>query len=114
VRVTGKCLSPLKTSFPVLAASRTDCSVAAPVLLVVSEVEFQTADKAVYIAVTVEGLGAGIGVTGQTPAEFGPFVSALSVPLPTTLLLLESNSAPPEAPAPTLPTTLTTPQNVEE
>jgi hypothetical protein len=55
------------TSVPVSAGSRTDFSVALPVVLVVSAVEFQTADKDVKSAKPLLPFGAGGFATGHIP-----------------------------------------------
>src|ERR1700692_247726 len=102
VKVTDSTARPSLTNAPVCAESSTDCSVTVPVLLVVSAVEAKTEEKAVNCAVTVSGAGVGGGLAGQTPAEFAPFWSAARLALPTSRLF-GSNSAAPEAPAPTLP-----------
>src|SRR5258707_1065279 len=104
VAVSVTCSRPMPscTSLPVPAASSADCSVAVPVVLVVSAVELQTAASDVNCAVMVSGVGAARGETGHTPAVFSPLTNCANDALPTARLL-ESISAPPEAPAPVRP-----------
>ncbi len=58
--------------------------VLAPVVLVVSAVEVQTAARAVYCAVTVLALGAAGAVAGQMPAVPSPLTRLARLALPTT------------------------------
>src|ERR1700722_6102252 len=109
VSVMGCVASPGAVSAPVEFGSSNDLSVLLVVELVRSAVEVQTPDSEVNSAVTVSGRGVGGGLTGQTPAEFSPFVSAARLAVPTPRLL-GLKSADPEAPAPTFPSPFTTPQ----
>src|SRR5882757_8323500 len=102
VTVMGTRPKPVTDIRPVLSGSRTDCNVTLPVVLVVSAVEVQTLERAVYCAATLLSVAAANGVTGQYPAEPTPSTRFARLPLPTTLLF-ESNRAPPEEPAPTSP-----------